>query len=277
MLEAQASSLVRARHLRRAAQATGLACLCWLAGLTLVLYDLWHLPYPLDLPSSLSVAIMLTLSSWGFWHFFSRQALRDEQASRKKWLMLLLVQRQEVETALNELTAAHTKVSEVISESDQPRLQQIWTDVVMHAKRTHADQLTTPLASAMSTQSSLTTGLQTLTEDLRNLQIQFNQGAHQNQLIYQMHEALTTLHMLIGQSNTAWENLSRAYSDRQNHLLSQDTTPEQQFETWRQHLRALQKRLRLIEQSLRTGLGEVVAEPHSSPDLLKRIDPRGPA
>lgn len=272
MHEARGSSRVRSGFLRRAAQATGLAGLCWLTGLALASGDLWHPPYPIDLPLSLVVAAMLTLASSVLWHLFARQVRQEAMAGRKQWLKLLLVQRQEVETALQKLVASHTHVSEVIAASDQPRLQEIWTDVASHARDVHSEQL----ASALAMQASLSAGLEDLSGHMRGLQIQFSQGAHQNQLIYQLHDVLSSFETLISQSNTAWSQLSKLQAHQPHALAGQDMQPEQQFEAWRQNLRALQKQLRAIEQSLRVGLGEAIVPLHSSPDLIKRFEPRGP-
>jgi hypothetical protein len=276
MADGQASGWLNAARLRRAAQCASLACLAWLLGLALVAYDAWHLAYAVDWAPSLVLALLLGVVMGGLWQLHGTQVLREERMARKQWLKLLMVQRQEVEAALHQLLATHASVTQVISESDQPQLQQIWTDVVLHAHRVDAERLSSPLEAALSSQASLNADMEQLAQQMRNLQIQFSQGAHQSQLMYRLHDVLTSLQSLLAQSQSTWLSLSQARADQLAHRQASNIPADTQFDAWRHNMRLLQKQLRAVEQSLRSGLGETVAPTHSSPELMKWLEPGGP-
>ena len=276
MAEGQAPGWLNAGRLRLAAQCASLACLAWLGGLALLAYEVWHVAYPVDWAASLVTALVLVILMGGLWQLQGTQVLQEERMARKQWLKLLMVQRQEVEAALHQLLATHERVTQVISESDQPQLQQIWTDVVLHAHRVDAERMSSPLEAALSNQASLNEDMAQLAQQMRNLQIQFSQGAHQSQLMYRLHDVLASLQYLLAQSESTWLNLSQARADQLAHRQASNTPADAQFEAWRHNMRLLQKQLRAVEQSLRSGLGETVAPTHSSPELMKWLEPGGP-
>jgi 3-dehydroquinate dehydratase len=276
MAEGTASGWLNASRLRRLAQCASLTCLAWLGGLALVAYEVWHLAYAVDWAASLGTAFLLVVVMAVLWQLHGTQVLQEERMSRKQWLKLLIVQRQEIETALLQLLATHTSVTQVISESDQPQLQQIWTDVVLHAHRLDAERLSSPLEAALSSQASLNAEMEQLAQQMLNLQIQFSQGAHQSQLVHRLHEVLASLKSLLVQSQSTWQSLSQARADQLAHRQATNIPADAQFEAWRHSMRLLQKQLRAVEQSLRSGLGETVAPTHSSPELMKWLEPGGP-
>lgn len=276
MRKVPARGITPTKGLRLAARGCGLACVAWLGGLILLAAELAHLPYSVDWPSSLVVALLLSLGSMFFWQMDVRQTMRAEQDGQRQWLKLLLVGRQDIEAALVQLTSLHSDLNELIAQSDQPQLHQIWRDVVLRTHRAESEYLQAPLESALTIQDALNTGLEELALQLRSLQIAFSHGTHQSQLIYQLHEAISALQPLLLDSSKARTSLSRASAEHQAHSRSLDALPDQPFEMWRHRLRALQKQLRRLEQSLLMGLGETITTAQSSPDLMKKLEPRGP-
>lgn len=276
MDEGQASGWLNAARLRRAAQCMSWVGLAWLLGLALVAYDVCPLAYAVDWAASVAVAIPLIVAMGVLWQLHGAHVVQEERMARTQWLRLLMVQRQEVESALQQLLATHASVAQVIHESDQPQLQQIWTDVVLHAHQVDAERLSPPLEAALSSQASLNADMDELTQQMRNLQIQFSQGAHQSQLIYRLHDVLTSLQSLLAQSQSTWLSLSQARAAQLAHRHAANIPPDSQFEAWRQGMRQLQRQLRTVELSLRSGLGEAVAPAHSTPELMQWLEPRGP-
>lgn len=275
MRKMQARSVTKG--IRLAARGFSLAFVGWMGGLVLLACELAHVSYVVDWPSSLVVALVLGLGSVLFWELDTHQSTHSEQAGQRQWLKLLLVERQEVESALAQLRSLHSEVTALIHQSDQPRLHQIWRDVVLRTHSAESEYIRDPLESALSMQATQNQGLDELTQQLRSLQIAFSHGTHQTQLIYQLHDAMTALQPLVSDSKKAWTILSRVCEEHQAHSRSLESLPDQQFEMWRQTLRSLQKQLRTVENSLLLGLGENLTTTRSSPDLMNRFEPKGPA
>jgi hypothetical protein len=239
----------------------------------------WHrLGYPSDPGQGLLIVAGLLLVSlvlgWSGRPRLIGQAKHSENAptpqtrqdllAHKEWLGLLLHQREEAESALAHLLEAGNKLGEVMLQSHEPLFQLIWQAQNQSPIETHEQH---HLKKALIAQTQLHEEVQRLQEKLINVHLQFCQGTHQDNLMYDLAYLADAFKGLLESTEQIGHLLQKGVQPATNAI--ERPQPDDQFaerlDAWRTQLREVTRELNeaqtLLEKSLKTVQHE---EPRAS-------------
>lgn len=236
-------------------------------------WDWRRLGYPAEPTQGLLLAAGLLLFNLALGHV-ARQAVLTEKApssdthgpvpaqdllAHRQWLSLLLHQREEAESAMAHLLEASDKLGQVQLESHVPLFQLIWQAQSQTPTLTHEQQ---HLQQASSAQRLLQEEVQRLQEKLINVHLQFCQGAHQDNLMYDLaylSEAVKGLQASAEQVSQILNQGAHPPAD-----AAQRPQPDQAFaerlDAWRAQLRDVKRQLNEAQSLLEKSLKNVARE-----------------
>ncbi len=247
----------------------------------------WHrLGYPADPLQGLWIAAGLLLASLTLgWSVRTRPIMeakasdntsppqtRQDLLAHKEWLGLLLHQREEAELALAHLVEAGNKLGEVMLESHEPLFQLIWEAKNQAPIETHEQN---HLKQASVVQTQLHEEVQRLQEKLINVHLQFCQGSHQDNLMYDLAYLADAFKGLIGTT----EQISRILQQGAQPAADATSRPQpdekfaERLDAWRAQLREVTRQMNEAQTLLGKSLKMVQhEEPRASvfgPDVTR--------
>ena len=181
----------------------------------------------------------------------------QDRLAHKQWLSLLLHQREEAESALAHLQAAGDQLGEVLLASHEPLFQLIWQAQTQTPTLTHAQA---HLQQASAAHHLLLDDVQRLTEKLVNVHLQFCQGTHQDNLMYDLAYLAEAFKGL----QTATEQLGHILAQGAQPVAEPGPRPDQAFaerlDAWRAQLHQVTRQLHEAQASLEKSLKNATDE-----------------
>lgn len=237
-----------------------LGALLFLVGWWAVVKTWIPVPYEVDHGNSIVCVLLLLCSGFYLLWQTQQQQREHEQKSHQRWLSLLMVRREQIESALLQLEDVQSALSESL---------QAMRSSISHQQMPPQEELaliSPSLQPCISSLAAISGDLLALKERLVNVHVKFSQGVALDALVYDLSHLAQSCLQLEDRVKIQLADLSAVESKRSSQWQSLLQAPTQDpLAPWRDALQSMETAIQQARELLSQGLG--MAAPDSPPSL----------